>query len=378
VRDGPQALGPPTLWSSDAPLRVRAAAPEACQVVIRSEDVERRLMAAAAVFPQARLVRPGGTLHPRHYAVPKTPWGVGSVPGLLDPVAVFQRLREGCGVALGDAHRWHAPLARWVWSLEWALSRRVTANVYRTSPGSPAFAPHYDQQDIVVVQVEGTKRWRVHVPTIRSPTEQHPCPPEGVAPGALLLDTVLAPGDLLVLPRGFVHEALAQDGPSLHVSMTARPWTTHDLRQEAGLGIETDDENDRRHRELDLREPCGGVVEPELVGAAMRILDRFVETRQPDLEGALADAVGAATLEPGSTLVTRRSLTRLRPGDAGIVVLAPGRRLVFPPVATPALRRALSGAPFEPTSLPGLRQEEGLELSRHLLNEALVTRSART
>ena len=40
----------------------------------------------------------------------------------------------------------------------------VGANVYLTPPGTQGFAPHYDDVDVFLLQLEGKKEWRVYEP----------------------------------------------------------------------------------------------------------------------------------------------------------------------------------------------------------------------
>ncbi|XP_053681303.1 bifunctional lysine-specific demethylase and histidyl-hydroxylase NO66 [Anopheles nili] len=97
------------------------------------------------------------------------------------------------------------------------------ANFYLTPPGSQGFAPHYDDIEAFVLQIEGRKRWRVYAP--RTPQEQlarfsseNLRQDELAAP---LLDVVLEAGDLLYFPRGYIHQAATVPGAhSLHVTVS--------------------------------------------------------------------------------------------------------------------------------------------------------------
>lgn len=89
-----------------------------------------------------------------------------------------------------------------------------------------------------MLHCHGAKRWRVY-----APLEGHQLPRESsgdLSREALaepLMDVVLRPGDLLYLPRGTPHEALAQKGgdggdgrASVHVTLSAmQKWTVGDL-----------------------------------------------------------------------------------------------------------------------------------------------------
>ena len=46
------------------------------------------------------------------------------------------------------------------------------ANVYLTPPGTQGFAPHYDDIEAFLIQLEGKKHWRLYAP--REPHEALP------------------------------------------------------------------------------------------------------------------------------------------------------------------------------------------------------------
>lgn len=98
------------------------------------------------------------------------------------------------------------------------------ANVYLTPPGTQGFAPHYDDIEAFVVQLEGKKVWKVYPPMNAAQTlprfssgnfkrAEITSPP--------LITVELEPGDLLYFPRGYVHEAHATEGAhSLHITLS--------------------------------------------------------------------------------------------------------------------------------------------------------------
>ena len=72
------------------------------------------------------------------------------------------------------------------------------------------------------VQVEGTKRWRVYAP--RSADEALPrfSSPNFAQEeiGEPVADLTLRPGELLYLPRGYIHQAESSDSDSLHLTLS--------------------------------------------------------------------------------------------------------------------------------------------------------------
>jgi ribosomal protein L16 Arg81 hydroxylase len=85
-------------------------------------------------------------------------------------------------------------------------------------------------QDVFVLQLDGVKDWTVyHVPVV-APFNEHMVgrpgsdDPTGLVGfnGAPHWQGQLVPGDLLYIPRGWVHEArTGPDGPSMHLTITA-------------------------------------------------------------------------------------------------------------------------------------------------------------
>lgn len=77
--------------------------------------------------------------------------------------------------------------------------------MYLTPPDSQGFAPHYDDIDAFILQVEGKKRWKLYgarkeeekLPRFSSPNFSE----ETDNLGEPILDVVLEEGDLLYFPR---------------------------------------------------------------------------------------------------------------------------------------------------------------------------------
>lgn len=90
-----------------------------------------------------------------------------------------------------------------------------------TTGSGGALKMHYDLPDLIVLQVEGSKRWRIYGPRVlnRDKGSVTKDPPR-TAP---LLDAVLQPGDILFMPAGSWH--LCDNGPnrSLHLALFVKP-----------------------------------------------------------------------------------------------------------------------------------------------------------
>ncbi|KAK5975937.1 Bifunctional lysine-specific demethylase and histidyl-hydroxylase NO66 [Trichostrongylus colubriformis] len=111
----------------------------------------------------------------------------------------------------------------------------VGANTYLTPPGSAGFAPHWDEIDAFILQLEGRKYWKVYAPDSRE--NELPRESSGNFTNDDMKDRKptfegwIEAGDLLYVPRGFIHNALTdEDVHSLHITIsTGRLWTFADL-----------------------------------------------------------------------------------------------------------------------------------------------------
>lgn len=103
------------------------------------------------------------------------------------------------------------------------FNTEVNINAYVSHPSAQGFNLHYDLQDVFIVQTEGIKRWYVYEPSELWPTEQGIIEEEAPENTSPYLDIELKPGDVLYIPRGHWHKAIAVE-PCVHLTVTV-PFT---------------------------------------------------------------------------------------------------------------------------------------------------------
>ncbi|XP_067941831.1 ribosomal oxygenase 1-like isoform X2 [Watersipora subatra] len=175
-------------------------------------------------------------------------------PGRAYPAIVWDHYRQGCSVRLLNPQTYSVATWRLLSTLQEMFGCMVGANVYLTPPGTQGFAPHYDDIEGFVLQLEGQKHWKVYGPRsdadiwplTSSPNLTEDCLSEPI------IDCVLEPGDLLYFPRGAIHQAMAQDEVhSLHMTVSTHQKNTWsdllNLMLPAALANAT--ENDPEFRE---------------------------------------------------------------------------------------------------------------------------------
>jgi hypothetical protein len=236
----------------------------------------------------------------------------------VDLPRLLTRFDAGATLVVSQMQELHAPLTDFCRGLEKAFLHGVQANVYLTPPGAQGFRAHFDTHDVLVLQVEGRKAWRVwdHIPLER-PTRATPWENRyGVEGDPHRVE--MAPGDAIYIPRGVPHDAAAQEGASLHLTIGFLEPSFANLLAEVVDALE---------RELPaLREsvPTWRLAEPD--GAAL-------------LAGRLAPAIAALT---GAGLAERIAIAALDRVAQDRLPL-PARGLLPPPV-TPATRLRLADA----------------------------------
>jgi ribosomal protein L16 Arg81 hydroxylase len=99
-------------------------------------------------------------------------------------------------------------------------------NLYLTPPQAQAVDAHADDRDVIVLQLAGSKRWRVwSVPPVVRPGPHEQVGKNGRAVPEAVMDSAplcvtLSAGDALYMPRGFVHEACTDETcASLHLTL---------------------------------------------------------------------------------------------------------------------------------------------------------------
>jgi hypothetical protein len=176
----------------------------------------------------------------------------------LDPVVLNQRLREGATLILDAANELSPPLQDLCAGLSAELVAVCQANLYACWGVTQGFDVHWDDHDVFVIQVEGTKRWSLYGATRASPTrrDHHQDHPKPLHP---IEEIVLEPGDMLYLPRGYWHAAVGTGGPTMHLTVGVTRKTGADLLHwvadqavaeapvRTDLPLEADDETLGRH-----------------------------------------------------------------------------------------------------------------------------------
>ena len=112
-------------------------------------------------------------------------------------------------------------MPRWRIAIEVELNFATKVNAYITPPESQGFVAHYDEHDVLILQIQGSKIWHLYDGADVPPHELRRDEEKSVAIDGLPLptDLRLEVGDVLYLPRGRVHAAESNSEPSVHLTV---------------------------------------------------------------------------------------------------------------------------------------------------------------
>lgn len=147
---------------------------------------------------------------------------------LADPNKVAAFLAIGASLVANSVEQIAPGIRALTRMLSGRFAASANANLYCSFGGIQAFASHFDPHEVFALHCEGEKTWRIYGNRADAPLTS---PPGGEAAqgqidrikGGLLMEVVMRSGDLLYIPRGFYHDALASSGASLHVTLGVLP-----------------------------------------------------------------------------------------------------------------------------------------------------------
>ncbi|HEX8482285.1 MAG TPA: cupin domain-containing protein [Allosphingosinicella sp.] len=154
----------------------------------------------------------------------------------LRPLVLRQLARQGASIIVNDLHRYEAKFAALADDAERVLQDRIAIAAIASFSKLPALPAHYDPQDLIIIQVEGTKVWRFLGEPADCGVAFHP---RVKVPKDVSATVTMQPGDVMFVPAGLHHQCEAE-GVSLHVGIIIKHETLLDFlndlfRQHASL-----------------------------------------------------------------------------------------------------------------------------------------------
>jgi ribosomal protein L16 Arg81 hydroxylase len=312
------------------------------------------------------------------------------VDGSLDVVAIRQDFADGFTIVLDGVEQYARAVGTLAHSIEVELNFPIQVNTYITPPGQTGLAAHYDDHDVLILQIQGSKIWHLYLGADRPPREIQREKEKAVAIDGLPAptDLHLKAGDVLYMPRGRVHAAETTSEQSIHLTvgihaptvlmlamgaLYSQSWRDDRLNARVPPRHLDDPDLDATLRAL-VREALGTVDDPGAMAGGLGLLaDGLVRRGRCPPIGKIADANGI----DGQTRVVK-----YQPLYSRVKAVEDGVSLQFASLSTnaaadheAALRFISSSTePFRIGELPGLRAAQQTDLVRTLIVSGFLVR----
>jgi ribosomal protein L16 Arg81 hydroxylase len=303
--------------------------------------------------------------------------------------SILTQMRSGGTLILDQHHHREPKLGLLCRVMATEVGHRFQANLYLTPAKGRGFLPHWDNHDVFILQVVGSKHWTIEKDRRIYPAKLDSMGDDGRELRGELDSFVLEQGDLIYIPRGFVHAAESGAEPSLHITLGVTGMFWEDLITAAVRAAILQDEQLRAYLPLAFNHgPCEvlanrlkGILRQLadvsfLSGVVEQYVDEIVSTHALDISGQVVDFFQAKPLAVDDVVGLRRgTVFQIRVANDSVRVNYGARTITFPYLFREALEFALSRPSFAVRDIPGeLQDEERVVFVERLLEEGLVVR----
>ncbi|KPI06833.1 transcription factor jumonji jmjC domain-containing protein [Actinobacteria bacterium OK074] len=330
------------------------------------DDLNEIVAAHRLEPPRMRLSRAGEAVPATAYSILRTNRrGVSWYQP--QPAEFHARLAEGASLVIDAIDQIHPAVREAAAGLERFFRTPVQVNAYAAWTAEEGFGTHWDDHDVVVLQIEGSKRWKIYGPTRQAPAWRDVEAPEAPT-GDPIADIVLTPGDVLYLPRGWWHAVSADQGTaSLHLTFGLATqtgaeflgWLCDDLR--ASVTVRADVPRFGTPQE---RADYLAAVRKDVLAALddPAVLDRWetsLDAMHPGRPRLSLPHLTAVPAEPGITVQATVPRARIYQDDQAVTFAGSGKEWTFALPVAPVLRLLVGGTP---ANLADLAAESDLTL----------------
>jgi ribosomal protein L16 Arg81 hydroxylase len=282
------------------PLVIHRGDSEYYKDVLSLEDVDQILASSSIRSPEIRLVANGNPVPLSKLRVSNL-----STNAVLHD-SLFEQYRQGSTIVVQFLNeRWES-LTRLCENLGRQFSGAFQANVYVTPRESQGLAAHYDNHDVFVLQIFGSKVWRIYETQLSSlPLKEEEYFQPQLADDEPYQEFSLEQGDCAYIPRGWIHEAASAEAASVHITLGVNTITWADVLLQA---VQSTFGDSRFHESL----PPGFARDSVALGEAEKRIKKLLNVlfeALGDTESILKQAVIVA--DRGSQTIARGRLKDL-------------------------------------------------------------------
>jgi len=296
-------------------------------------------------------------------------------------------MRDGDTLVLPQLDHHDPNLGRLCRQLSAELGHPSHTNLYLAPAHAKGFTPHWDHQEAFILQLWGSKQWKIE----RERRSFWTGSDERDEDLDLRDDhdsVTLEQGDLIYIPRGFVHAVESRSEPSLHITLevlTIRLETlvhviiTAARRRDTSLAMALPLGFVKGGRDEVVRRATAAIrrIDEAFVSAVVdQYLDELVGKYPLDISGQVVDFYQPTPLQLEDVVGPRPGVVyRMRAGKDHVRVNVGTRSILFPTLFRDALVFALETPVYRVAEIPGeLQDDEKIAFITRLMEEGLTVR----
>lgn len=355
------------------PLHIARPETNPFDSLISIADIEALLSTSSLSYPTVQLSHAGQPIPASDYTDD-------------DQCIVANRLvehyRGGSTIVISHAHRLVTHLMTLCRAIQASFMMRCQTNVYLSPAGNQGFNPHYDTHDVFILQVSGKKTFNFYSSGASFPTSADRFNSQYHAVGEKTEEIVLGAGDTLYIPRGVIHDAVADvQEPSLHVTLGVYPVLLHTLINEiTQVAVETDPRLRRAISQSAWMQKEGASettqliqsvlaqhVQPDVVKVAMeRLRDDMTLDALQDSRGMLSKSAPSRLKPETNIVVDKNKILRVEHKEHALKLCTFGQIVHFSEPLDKAVEWILKQGSMQPKDIPSLDQAQQLALVEQL------------
>jgi ribosomal protein L16 Arg81 hydroxylase len=303
--------------------------------------------------------------------------------------AVFADMRNGYTLVLDQIHRRDRKLGLLCRSLAPEFGHRLATNLYLTPPRGKGFGAHWDNHDVFILQAVGSKVWHLEKERRIFPGRGDSMGEEGRELQGEINTFTVKQGDLIYIPRGFVHAAECGEDVSLHITLGVHAAFFEEILYAAIKKMVQLDPRLRVSLPIGfMQDRQEGVVKRAMTaflatadeGFLSTVVDQYrdelVQNFQLDVSGQVVEFFNPSPLSLDDVAGPRPGIVyRVHPDKDTVRLNFGARNIVFPGFFAESLEFALTTPAYAVREIKGdIQDEERIAFAERLIQEGLVVR----
>ncbi|MCX6183291.1 MAG: hypothetical protein NT150_15365 [Bacteroidetes bacterium] len=206
------------------PLYIARNNPSYYHTFLSVQEIDAYLQLKQTYAPNVKMAFQGKEVSPLLFCDP-----AGSVvPFRVNPDKMLDLFKQGYTIKYDKLHQTYPPLAQKVSAIEQEIGIKIRTSLYITPENSQGYGVHTDRHDVLALQINGAKIWKVKssteiLPSVYQTNIAVNWTEEGVQ------EICLKAGDFFYCPRGLAHDVFTKDQSSIHYTLGFKPVYGYNL-----------------------------------------------------------------------------------------------------------------------------------------------------